>query len=201
MTRLVTAPNSSITCSHASRCRRTWTFAGSGLAAEPGDRWTAEGSACDAGTPRLFQQVPKSQLTSLKGLPFLRQRFGYAVAEIGSAAAAARQYRPHGAQAPNRAWCRRRNAVATVATGASSRTALRTRAPCSSQRQAVIASKRWFNQPGRIRREPSRTSPNRAELEPLTWPFAESPRRQGGCAPFASRGLVFGGSPPPGLGA
>jgi len=51
----------------------------------------------------LFKQVPKSQLKALEGLPFLRQRFGYAVAQMASAAAASRQYRPNGAQAPNRA--------------------------------------------------------------------------------------------------
>src|SRR5208282_2411621 len=31
---------------------------------------------------------------------------------------------------------------------------------------------------GRIRREPSRTSPDRAEVEPLTWPFTEMPGRR-----------------------
>lgn len=60
-------------------------------------------SARDAGTQRLFKQVPKSQLKALEGLPFLRKRFGYAVAQMASAAPASRQYQPNGAQAPNRA--------------------------------------------------------------------------------------------------
>jgi len=36
--------------------------------------------------PSLFQPVPESQLASMEKLPFLRQRFGYAVAQIGAAA-------------------------------------------------------------------------------------------------------------------
>lgn len=40
----------------------------------------------------LFQPVSKSQLKKLGKLPFLRQRFGYAVAQVGSEAALNRKY-------------------------------------------------------------------------------------------------------------
>jgi hypothetical protein len=43
-------------------------------------------------TPKLFQPVPKSHLASLTKLPFLRQRFGYAVAQVGSVAALSQKY-------------------------------------------------------------------------------------------------------------
>ncbi len=43
--------------------------------------------ASPAAAPGLFRPVPKSQLTSMENLPFLRQRFGYAVAEVGAVAA------------------------------------------------------------------------------------------------------------------
>jgi hypothetical protein len=42
--------------------------------------------------PSLFQPVPESQLASIEQLPFLRQRFGYAVAEVGAAAALSQKY-------------------------------------------------------------------------------------------------------------
>jgi hypothetical protein len=45
-----------------------------------------------AAAPSLFQPVPKSQLASIEQLPFLRQRFGYAVAEVGAAAALSQKY-------------------------------------------------------------------------------------------------------------
>jgi hypothetical protein len=51
------------------------------------------GAIARASTQGLFQAVPKSQLNSLKKLPFLRQRFGYAVAELGSEAALSQKYR------------------------------------------------------------------------------------------------------------
>jgi hypothetical protein len=40
----------------------------------------------------LFQPVPKSQLKTLDKLPFLLQRFGYAVAQVGSVAALSQKY-------------------------------------------------------------------------------------------------------------
>jgi hypothetical protein len=40
----------------------------------------------------VFQPVPASQLASIEELPFLRQRFGYAVAEVGAAAALSQKY-------------------------------------------------------------------------------------------------------------
>jgi hypothetical protein len=46
----------------------------------------------DTSTPNLFQPVPESQLTSLNKLPLLRQRFGYAVAQVGAAAALSQKY-------------------------------------------------------------------------------------------------------------
>ena len=45
-----------------------------------------------AAVPSLFQPVPESQLASIEQLPFLRQRFGYAVAEVGAAAALSQKY-------------------------------------------------------------------------------------------------------------
>jgi hypothetical protein len=48
--------------------------------------------ARDMSTPSLFQPVPESQLTSLNKLPLLRQRFGYAVAQVGVAAALSQKY-------------------------------------------------------------------------------------------------------------
>ena len=48
--------------------------------------------ASPAAAPSLFQPVPKSQLASIEKLPFLRQRFGYAVAEVGAAAALRQKY-------------------------------------------------------------------------------------------------------------
>jgi hypothetical protein len=45
-----------------------------------------------AATPSLFQPVPESQLASIEQLPFLRQRFGYAVAQVGAAAALSQKY-------------------------------------------------------------------------------------------------------------
>ncbi len=48
--------------------------------------------ARDTSTPSLFQPVPESQLTSLNKLPLLRQRFGYAVAQVGAAAALSQKY-------------------------------------------------------------------------------------------------------------
>jgi hypothetical protein len=62
------------------------------------------------------------------------------------------------------------------------------------KRQLRVGCEFWHgtrvgrNLGGRIRREPSPTSPNRAELDHLTWPFAESPGRQVGCTHFALRG-------------
>jgi hypothetical protein len=49
-------------------------------------------SASPAGAPSLLQPVPASQLASIETLPFLRQRFGYAVAEVGAAAALSQKY-------------------------------------------------------------------------------------------------------------
>ena len=46
-----------------------------------------------AGTPTLFKTVAKSQLKSIEKLPLLRQRFGYAVAELGSEAALTLKYK------------------------------------------------------------------------------------------------------------
>jgi Fibronectin type III domain len=48
--------------------------------------------ASPAAAPSLFQPVPQSQLASIEELPFLRQRFGYAVAEVGAAAALSHKY-------------------------------------------------------------------------------------------------------------
>jgi Fibronectin type III domain len=45
-----------------------------------------------ATTPSVFQPVPASQLASIEELPFLRQRFGYAVAQVGAAAALSQKY-------------------------------------------------------------------------------------------------------------
>jgi hypothetical protein len=45
-----------------------------------------------AAAPSVFQPVPASQLASIEQLPFLRQRFGYAVAEVGAAAALSQKY-------------------------------------------------------------------------------------------------------------
>ena len=45
-----------------------------------------------AAAPSVFQPVPESQLASIEQLPFLRQRFGYAVAEVGAAAALSQKY-------------------------------------------------------------------------------------------------------------
>jgi hypothetical protein len=49
-------------------------------------------SASTAAGPSVFQPVPASQLASIEELPFLRQRFGYAVAEVGAAAALSQKY-------------------------------------------------------------------------------------------------------------
>jgi hypothetical protein len=49
-------------------------------------------SAAGVRAQSLFQPLPKSQLASLKRLPFLSQRFGYAVAQVGSAAALSQRY-------------------------------------------------------------------------------------------------------------
>ena len=46
----------------------------------------------EASTPSLFQPMPESQLASLTKLPLLRQRFGYAVAQVGAAAALSQKY-------------------------------------------------------------------------------------------------------------
>ena len=48
--------------------------------------------ASPAAAPSVFQPVPASQLASIEQLPFLRQRFGYAVAEVGAAAALSQKY-------------------------------------------------------------------------------------------------------------
>lgn len=48
--------------------------------------------ASPAATPSVFQPVPESQLASVEQLPFLRQRFGYAVAQVGAAAALSQKY-------------------------------------------------------------------------------------------------------------
>jgi hypothetical protein len=48
--------------------------------------------ASPAAAPSLFQPVPESQLASIEKLPFLRQSFGYAVAEVGAAAALSQKY-------------------------------------------------------------------------------------------------------------
>ena len=45
-----------------------------------------------AAAQSVFQPVPKSQLASVEKLPFLRQRFGYAVAQVGAAAALSQKY-------------------------------------------------------------------------------------------------------------
>jgi Fibronectin type III domain len=54
------------------------------------DSVTAPTSPPDA--PSLFKPVPESQLASIEKLPFLRERFGYAVAQIGAAAALSQKY-------------------------------------------------------------------------------------------------------------
>jgi hypothetical protein len=48
--------------------------------------------ASRAAVPSLFQPVPTSQLASIEKLPFLRQRFGDAVAQVGAAAALSQNY-------------------------------------------------------------------------------------------------------------
>ena len=48
--------------------------------------------ASPAAAPSLFKPVPESQLASIEKLPFLRQRFGYAVAQVGAAAALSQKY-------------------------------------------------------------------------------------------------------------
>ena len=45
-----------------------------------------------AAAQSVFQPVPESQLASIEKLPFLRQRFGYAVAQVGAAAALSQKY-------------------------------------------------------------------------------------------------------------
>jgi hypothetical protein len=45
-------------------------------------------------TLNLFQPVPESQLASLTKLPLLRQRLGYAIAQVGSVAALSKKYQP-----------------------------------------------------------------------------------------------------------
>ena len=45
-----------------------------------------------AAVPSLFQPVPESQLASIEKLPFLRQRFDDAVAQVGAAAALSQKY-------------------------------------------------------------------------------------------------------------
>jgi len=49
-------------------------------------------SAGTAAAQSVFQPVPESQLASIEKLPFLRQRFGYAVAQVGAAAALSQKY-------------------------------------------------------------------------------------------------------------
>jgi hypothetical protein len=49
-------------------------------------------SAGTAAAQSVFQPVPKSQLASIEKLPFLRQSFGYAVAQVGAAAALSQKY-------------------------------------------------------------------------------------------------------------
>ena len=53
---------------------------------------SADLTARGPSTPNLFQPVPKSQLASLTKLPLLSQRFGYAVAQVGSVAALSQEY-------------------------------------------------------------------------------------------------------------
>jgi hypothetical protein len=48
--------------------------------------------ASTAAAPSVFQPVPASQLPLIEELPFLRQRFGFAVAEVGAAAALSQKY-------------------------------------------------------------------------------------------------------------
>jgi hypothetical protein len=48
--------------------------------------------ASPAAVPSLFQPVPESQLATIEKLPFLRQRFGDAVAQVGAAAALSQKY-------------------------------------------------------------------------------------------------------------
>jgi Fibronectin type III domain len=48
--------------------------------------------ASTAAAPSLFKPVAKSQLASIEKLPFLRQRFGYVVAQVGAAAALRQKY-------------------------------------------------------------------------------------------------------------
>jgi hypothetical protein len=48
--------------------------------------------ASPTAAPSVFQPVPASQLASIEELPFLRQRFGYAVAQVGAAAALSQKY-------------------------------------------------------------------------------------------------------------
>lgn len=61
--------------------------------AQKGNPMTNTGAlASDASLPSLFQPVSKSQLKRLGKLPFLRKRFGYIVAEVGSEAALSKKY-------------------------------------------------------------------------------------------------------------
>jgi hypothetical protein len=53
---------------------------------------SADISASAASAKSMFQPVPKSQFGKLKKLPPLRQRFGYAVVEVGSIVALNRKY-------------------------------------------------------------------------------------------------------------
>jgi Fibronectin type III domain len=64
-------------------------------AASPQDGAVLDSVIRPAGTaaaPSVFQPVPASQLASIEQLPFLRQRFGYAVAQVGAAAALSQKY-------------------------------------------------------------------------------------------------------------
>jgi hypothetical protein len=66
---------------------------GAALRQNRGLRGSVNSAIAASSTQSLFQTIPKSQLNSLKKLPFLRQRLGYAVAELGSEAALSQKYR------------------------------------------------------------------------------------------------------------
>jgi hypothetical protein len=70
-----------------------------------------------AAVPSLFQPVPESQLAMIEKLPFLRQRFGDAVAQVGRRRRSARSTRPDGARPRRRAWYADRSKAVTAAPG------------------------------------------------------------------------------------
>jgi hypothetical protein len=66
---------------------------GAGLQQSGNWRASVNSAALATRARSLFKAVPKSHLKSLSKLPFLRQRFGHAVAQFGSEAALSQKYR------------------------------------------------------------------------------------------------------------